>query len=195
MKKKFSLTMIIFIIVIFNVILILITSYNSLVDAEVGVDNAQSQVINRLNQRQESINQLQATVTGLQEHDETIYNMITEAREAYATASSADDVLGMIEADALQSQAINQLLVVMEDNPDIEASSAFLILMDNISALESSLSQARKDYNDSVAGYNSDVRKFPKVLFAAAFGFEKEKPYWKMNGGADEIPVIDFGNE
>jgi LemA protein len=57
------------------------------------------------------------------------------------------------------------------------------------------LSQARKDYNDCVAGYNSDVRKFPKVLFASIFGFEREKSYWKMNGGADEIPAIDFGND
>jgi len=171
-----------------------IVGYNSLVDNDESVDQAQSEVVNRLNQRQDLMGQLIPTVTGLQEHAEAIYDKIVAARSAYANAVAANNIDGMIEADGLQVEAINQLLIVIEDNPNIHATSAFIGLIDNISAMESSLAQARRDYNTHVGTYNSSVRKFPKVLYASLFGFEKEKPYWKMNDGADEIPQIDFSN-
>lgn len=176
------------------IILSLIFGYNSLVENEEEIEHTQSQVINRLNERQDLMGQLIPTVVGLQEHAEEIYNNITSARAAYASAKNAEDIAGMIEADALEVLALNQLLVVVEDNPNITATSGFLTLMDSISAIESSLSQARKDYNDSVSLYNKAVRKFPKVLYASLFGFEKNKPYWKMNDGAEDIPKINFNS-
>lgn len=193
MKKGLSLFIALFFLVIIICVISVIAGYNSLVDADVKVSQTESQVVNRLNQRQDLINQLLPTVVGLEEHASDIYNQITSAREAYSLASNSDDLEGMIEADALQALAINHLLAVMEDNPEnIFAGDGFLTLMDNISGMESAISQARKDYNDSVAHYNGSVRKFPNVIYASLFGFEKEKPYWKMNEGADEIPQIVF---
>jgi len=192
MKKNIWIYALLGILVI--MVISVIVGYNSLVDSDEGVDKAQSEVVNRLNQRQDLMGQLIPTVEGLQEHAEAIYDKIVEARKAYADSVDAGDVEGMIEADTLQVEAITQLLIVIEDNPNIHATSAFLGLMDNISAMESALAQARRDYNTSVGNYNTSVRKFPKVLYASLFGFESEKPYWKMNNGADEIPQIDFSN-
>jgi LemA protein len=169
-----------------------VTGYNSLVDVDVEVDRTQSEVINRLNQRQDLIGQLLPTVVGLQEHAESIYEMITEARAKYTSAISIGDVDGIIEADAMVVEAMNQLLVVVEQNPNITATGAFLTLMDNISAIESALAQARRDYNTSVSDYNGSVRKFPKAIYASMFGFEKEKPYWALNDGANDFPQIEF---
>ena len=58
--------------------------------------------------------------------------------------------------------------------------------------MESSLAVARRDFNLATQDYNSSIRKFPKVLYASLFGFEKDQPYWKMNEGADEVPVVSF---
>ena len=187
----------IFIILGIFVLLVIsfITGYNSLVDAEEDIEWNKSQVINRLNERQDKINQLLPTVIGLQDHAEEIYNKITEARSSYNNARTNNDIEGMIEADAQEALAINQLLVIVEDNPNIHATEAFINLMDNISGIESALSQARRDYNDSVSHYNRSVRKFPKMLYASLYGFEKQKPYWRMNDGADEIPEIKFSNK
>jgi LemA protein len=85
-------------------------------------------------------------------------------------------------------------LVAVEDNPLITATSGYNSLIDEISSTESALSVARRDYNLAVADYNAGVRKFPAVLYAGIFGFEREAVYWKMNEGADEVPVIDFGD-
>ena len=65
-------------------------------------------------------------------------------------------------------------------------------LMGDIELLEGMLAVARRDYNDSVLAYNTSVLKFPRVLYASMFGFARSYEYWKMNDGADEIPVVDF---
>lgn len=178
--------------VILLVLISVIVGYNSLVESDEEVDRTQSEVVNRLNQRQDLIGQLVPTVEGLQEHEKSIYDKITDARIAFADAKNIGDIEGMVEADALQVEAMNQLIVVVEDNPELQTTAAFTGLMDNISAMESSIAQARRDYNNSVSEYNKSVRKFPKMIYASLFGFENDKPYWKMNDGADEIPQIDF---
>lgn len=178
--------------VILLVVISVIVGYNSLVESDEEVDRTQSEVVNRLNQRQDLIGQLVPTVEGLQEHEKSIYDKITDARIAFADAKNIGDIEGMVEADALQVEAMNQLIVVVEDNPELQTTAAFTGLMDNISAMESSIAQARRDYNNSVSEYNKSVRKFPKMIYASLFGFENDKPYWKMNDGADEIPQIDF---
>ncbi|HPG42829.1 MAG TPA: LemA family protein [Acholeplasmataceae bacterium] len=120
-----------------------------------------------------------------------MYNAITAARTAYASAQSMDD---LIAADAAEALAFSDLLVVVEDNPNITATGGYYALIDEISSMESALSVARRDYNEAVQDYNAAVRRFPRVLYASLFGFEKEVEYWKMNDGADEVPVIDFND-
>jgi LemA protein len=195
MKKGVLIAIVIAVLVIVILGTTTIVNYNSLVDVDENVELASSQVTSRLNQRQAMIEQLVPTVIGLQEHALAIYTLITEAREAYSIAAAAGDLAGMIEADAAEALAINQLLAVMESNPsEIYAGEGFLELMQNISGMEASIAYYRGQYNESVSDYNRDVRHFPKMIFASMFNFEESKPYWKMNDGADEIPQIDFTN-
>ncbi len=180
------------VVAVFSIITIF--SYNHLVNMDEDVSLYYSQIDNRLQERHDKIGQILAVVNGLQEHAETIYNAITAARTAYAEAKAANDIDGMIEADALEAVAFTDVLIAIEDNPLITAESGFQSLIYEISGMESALSQARKDYNEAVADYNRGVRKFPSVIFANLFGFESERDYWKMNEGADEVPEIDFGD-
>lgn len=190
-KKAISFLGIIF-LVLLVIVVSLIVGYNSLVDKDEEVFKKESQIVNRLSQRDATIYQLIGAVEGLQEHAENIYEMITDARKAFNDAKEAGDTQGLIEADALEVEAVRQLIIIIEDNPNVNASAAFLTLMDNITGLENALSQARKDYNDSVAAYHKAVRKFPSNIYANLFGFPKEKPYWKMSDGNNDIPKIEF---
>ena len=134
------------------------------------------------------------TIEGLQEHAETIYNAIVAARQAYADAIASGDMDAIIEADAAEAVALTDVLLVVEDNPLITAISGYQALIDDIESLESALAVARRDYNEAVQAFNTKARRFPTVLFVTAFGFEKQLEYWKLNDGADEVPVIDFGD-
>lgn len=174
--------------------IIFINGYNNLVGLDESITSKYAQVENRLQQRHDTITQMVQTVSGLQEHEATIYQMIVDARASYAAAVAAKDLEALAEADALESLAVSQLLAVIEDNPQITVSGSFNNLLDNISSLESTLSVSRRDYNLSVETYNKTVRKFPGVVFASMFNFESNLGYWKIDNGSTEVPNIDFGN-
>jgi LemA protein len=171
-----------------------IGSYNNLVELDEDISYYYSQIENRLQERHDKIGQILATVIGLQEHAETIYDAITSAREAYANAKNSNDMEALIQADAQEALALTDVLFVVEDNPNITATSGFDALIYEISSMEGALSVARRDYNLSVQAYNAKVRKFPTVIVVNMFDFDKDLPYWRINDGADEVPVIDFGD-
>ncbi|MDD5183282.1 MAG: LemA family protein [Bacilli bacterium] len=197
--KKMRGKIILIVAVLFVVVIgvSLIVGYNSLVNENEEIDSNFANVNNVLISRHDKITQLVATVNGLQDHAENIYNAITSAREAYAAAQANGTVGEIAEADALESLAITALVAFMlvEDNPEITATSAYNSLMDEIASTENELKIARKDYNDSVEEYMKSIKKFPKLLYAGIFGFEKQKEYWKINDGQNEIPPMVFGNE
>ncbi|MFA6375661.1 MAG: LemA family protein [Bacilli bacterium] len=197
--KKMRGKIILIVAVLFVVVIgvSLIVGYNSLVNENEEIDSNFANVNNVLISRHDKITQLVATVNGLQDHAENIYNAITSAREAYASAQANGTVGEIAEADALESLAITDLVAFMlvEDNPEITATSAYNSLMDEIASTENELKIARKDYNDSVEEYMKSIKKFPKLLYAGIFGFEKQKEYWKINDGQNEIPPMVFGNE
>lgn len=178
------------------IVIVFIAGYNGLVDKDENVNSAFSQIDVTLAERYQKITSLVSTVNGLQDHAEDIYNAITEARAAYATASANKDVEGLIEADYLQSLALTDLiaLVVSEDNPNISATPAYLTLMDEISSSEAELAYARRVYNLAVEDYNASVRRFPRIIIANMFSFDKERLYWKASDGELEIPEVVFND-
>lgn len=86
MKK--SMVIVVSVVVIFLLILTIsvISGYNSLVTGDERTAQEFTTIEARLQERHDMIGQIVATVSGLQEHAETIYQMITEARAAYAAA-------------------------------------------------------------------------------------------------------------
>lgn len=173
-----------------------IVGYNSLVNQDEEINSNLADVNNVLILRHDKIGQLVGAVNGLQEHAENIYDAITTARTAYAAAQASGNVDQLAAADNLESLAITDLVAFMlvEDNPNISATGAYYNLMDEIATTENELRVARKDYNDSVAEYLKSIKKFPKILYAGIFGFEKTKEYWKINDGQTEVPPMVFGN-
>ncbi len=196
--KPFQLVIAGFISVLLLLLVILTLSlvggYNRLVDLDESLDASYAQVFNRLEQRHDTINQMVATISGLQEHEREIYELIISARLAYADAIKTGDIDQLAEADALESIAISQLLVAIEDNPMITVSSAFNGLLDTIYSMESTLSVARRDYNQAVLAYNQNARRFPGLIFVSLFGFESRVAYWKIDEGKTDVPEISFTN-
>ncbi|PKK86230.1 MAG: hypothetical protein CVV63_04535, partial [Tenericutes bacterium HGW-Tenericutes-8] len=130
----------------------LIVGYNNLVDLDEDIQGKYAEVENRLQERHDKIGQVVDAVDGLQEYALSVYEAITAARTAYNAADSLEE---LIEADALTAAAFTDLLVVVEDNPNINVSSGYVALIDEISSMESALSVARRDYNESVQDYNA----------------------------------------
>ena len=189
MLKGKSIVLIVLGVLVFILGLSLVIGYNSLVNLDENISAKYGQIEINLQNRHDKIGQIVQSVQGLQDHELAVYQAIVDARAAYASATTQDE---LIAADALESVSLSNLLVVMENYPSIAAAGSYYMLIDEISSTESSLAVARRDYNTAVQSYNASVRRFPRVLYASFFGFDKSVEYWKMNDGADEVPVIEF---
>lgn len=86
---------------------------------------------------------------------------------------------------------MDALIVTVESNPQITATSAYNTYMYEVSGMENALFVARRDFNEAVLSYNTTAKKFPRVLFIGMFGFERELEYWKTADGSEEIPMIN----
>lgn len=187
MKKG---TMILLGVILVVIILVagVIGKYNSIVSKEESVDTAYSNIDTQLERRADLIPNLVNTVKGYMEHEESVINDITTARENLLKASNVDE---LSEASANLDNAINALMVVVENYPDLKANENFVALQDELSGTENRIATARRDYNDAVKDYNTEIKKFPANIIAGMFNFEK-RDYFEVSEGKTEVPEVNF---
>ena len=97
----------------------------------------------------------------------------------------------MAKANEELSSALNRLLVVVENYPELKSNTNFIQLQDELAGTENRIAIARRDYNEVVKEYNKTIKRFPKNLLAGMFGFE-EKEYFEAKESANEVPEVSF---
>ena len=189
---KSGLQVVIALIVIIAILgLFAFSTYNGLVTSEEAVTSAWSQVENQLQRRLELIPNLVNTVKGYAAHEEAVFTEVTRAREKLIGAGSVAD---MAEANQELSGALSRLLAIAENYPQLKADANFRQLADELAGTENRIAVARMDYNNAVQTFNTKIRRFPTVIFANMFGFER-KEYFQAEEGASQAPVVDFSTE
>jgi LemA protein len=188
MKKGF-LGIGIFIAVIVIIGVMLMSSYNNFVNLNENVDQSYAQIENQLQRRLDLIPNLVNTVKGYASHEKEVIASISDARASLAGAKTPKEEA---TANAEVTSALNRLLVVVENYPDLKADKQFTQLMDELAGTENRISVARKDYNDQVAVYNKKVKRMPGAIVARMTGFN-EKEYFKADPKAAVPPEVDFG--
>ncbi len=163
--------------------------YNSLVSKDVAVTTAWAQVESQYQRRLDLIPNLVNTVKGYARHERDIFTQVANARARLAGAST---VQGKIEAASGLDGALSRLLAIAENYPNLKADANFRQLMDNLEGTENRIAVARMRYNEAVQDYNTTVRRFPTVIFAGMFGFDREKPMFAAVKGAENAPEVKF---
>lgn len=186
MKKGTIIAIVVGILVLLGILLI--SGNNSLVSMEAEVDAALANIDTNLQRRADLIPNLVNTVKGYTAHEQAAIDSVTEARANLAGAST---VAEKAEADSALTTALNNLLVVVENYPDLKASANFTQLSDELAGTENRIAVARRDYNDAVKTYNTAIRKFPTSLIAGLFGFT-QKDYFQAADGAQNVPNVEF---
>jgi LemA protein len=171
---------------------------NKLVAGDEGVKNAWSQVENQYQRRYDLIPNLVETVKGFAKQEKEVLIGVTEARASVGQMKVTPEVLNNPQAfqnfqkaqDGLSS-ALSRLMVVVEKYPELKSNENFLQLQSQLEGTENRISVERRNFNETVKGFNTMVRRFPESLIAGFRGF-REAQYFESVEGSDKAPQVKF---
>jgi LemA protein len=169
----------------------LMGSRNDLVVEKNDIDGKWAQVDNDMKRRADLIPNLVATVQGYAKQEQSVITAVANARAALIGAPSGDRA-GEIRANDQLSGALGRLLVLQENYPDLKSNQNFLRLQDELAGTENRIAVSRRDYNNAITKYNTDVELFPKNLAATIFGFKRDDAYFKTTEEDRKVPQVKF---
>lgn len=188
MKKGILITIIVIVAILLVGGIAISSTYNSILTKSEEVDGKFADIDTQLQRRADLIPNLVNTVKGYTSQEQEVINSVTEARSKLAGARTIEDK--SVANDELTT-ALNNLLVVVENYPDLKSSQNFIQLQDELAGTENRISVARKNYNDAVKEYNVSIQKFPANIIAGMFNFEK-KTYFEAKEGSNIVPEVSF---
>jgi len=170
--------------------------YNGLVTNQENVERAVGNVQTAYQKRADLIPNLVATVKNYAEYEANTQIAVVEARAKAAGSITIDptnlteeSLNAYLNAQNELSGALKNLLVTVEQYPDLKANQNYLNLQDQLESCENGIANARREFNETAMAYNTNVRKFPGNIIAGMFGFA-EKPYFKAADGAEQVPDV-----
>ena len=186
--KKSSMGIICIVIVLIIVGIAMVSSYNGMVSKQETVESSLSDLDVMLQRRADLIPNLVNTVKGYAKQEQDVINSVTEARAKLAGATTVSD---KAKADDELTSALNRLMVVVENYPDLKSSQNFIQLSDELSGTENRIATARRDYNEAVKEYNLKIKRFPTNLMAGMFGYS-QRDYFEASEQSKEVPNVNF---
>ena len=167
----------------------LMGSRNQLVTEKNDIDARWAQVENDMKRRADLIPNLVETVKGYAKQEQAVIGEVTNARAALSGARTKEDT---INANNQLSGALSRLLVVVENYPQLKSNENFLRLQDELAGTENRIAVDRRDYNEAIRKYNTDVELFPRNIAASLFGFHRDDAYFKTTEEEKKVPQVRF---
>jgi LemA protein len=183
--------------------------YNLLVSTEQDVLASRGKVAALLQRRNDISINLSKAVFDYSRHERGVFTAVVALRSVLSekgiTDSKLEDLITNLEqneqaaarkagkevAGADPVSALNRLLAIAEQYPDLKLSSNFLSLMTALIEVEKDLAGERIKYNDAANVYTTNMTKFPINIYAWVFGFELQ-PYFEATEDAKSLKPIDY---
>jgi LemA protein len=174
--------------------------YNTIPTEEEFAKAKWADVQNNYQRRADLIPNLVNTVQGYAKQEREVLTQVIEAR-AKATQIKLDvsqlndpeKLKQFQEAQAQLTGALGRLLAVSERYPDLKSNQNFLALQSQLEGTENRIAVARRDYIDAVRTYNTTLKTFPGLVWAATF-FRNNKPMAEFAAAdtAQKPPEVKF---
>jgi LemA protein len=169
-------------LIIFILIVLIFTSYNTLTKLKLKVKQSKSTIDVYLQQRFDLIPNLVNTVKGYMNYEKETFENITKLRTQYNETKS-------IKVSEELNNQINKIIAIAENYPELKSSEQFLNLQKNLSKIESQLQAARRLYNNDVTKYNTKISVIPYNIIAMIFGFNEEDLFQIEEGAKENISI------
>ena len=170
--------------------LVIVALYNGLITRRNRIDEAFAQIEVQLNRRHDLIPNLVQAVKGYMGFEQDVLTKVTEAR-ANAVAAGAQGPAQQAAAENVLTGALRSLFAVVENYPDLKASTNVMQLQEELTTTENQISFSRQHYNATVLDYNNAIQTIPAVFIAGPFGFTKRE-FFDAGPEAEAVPVVDL---
>ncbi|MEC4113991.1 LemA family protein [Myroides pelagicus] len=147
----------------------MVSAYNSLAKRKNQIQNAISSLDALFMQRADLIPNLVATVKKYMSFEQDLLEKITSLRSQVVATAVDNPYLNPEEASA----ALKQLLVQVENYPELKSNAQFSQLNYAFMDCEEQIAAGRRFLSASITSYNNAVVVFPSNLIANLFGFKK----------------------
>lgn len=181
------ITFLITITILLTLAIYIIIMYNNLVTLKNRVTEGWSGIDVMLKKRNDLVPKLVEVVKGYTTHERSTLDNVTQARTQSVNAKTVGE---QSAAEENLNQAMSNLYVVAEQYPDLKASTNYLNLQEEISAIEGDIEKSRRYYNGTVRNNNIAIESFPGNLVAGIFQFRKSE-FFKLDNVAErEVPNV-----
>lgn len=170
------------ILVIAAVLLFLLyPMYVRLIQLKNKTKEAMSGIDVQLKKRYDLIPNILTIAQKYMEHERGLFEEITRLRSAAASIRSDADTIGKkIDLDNQIASKMGQLMVNVENYPQLKADGTMMQAMQTYSEVEEHIAAARRFYNSAVNELNNAVEIFPSSLIAALVGI-KSYPFFETD--------------
>jgi LemA protein len=164
------------------------------------VKAAWADVQSQYQRRSDLIPNLVATVQGYANQEREVLTAVTEARsratQVTVDASTITDPAALERYRAAQDElsgVLGRLLAITENYPDLKSNQNFLALQSQLEGTENRIAVSRRDYNEAVRVYNTEIRTFPGALWAGTVHrWAKPAQPFAAAPSAQTAPTVNF---
>jgi LemA protein len=171
-------------------VVFVVAQYNALVALKNYIRESWSNVDTELKRRYDLIPNLVAAVKGYAAHERAVLERVTELRNRCVANNGSPSEQAVDEKQLVDS--LKQLLVVVENYPQLKADQNFLQLQNELVNTEDRIQAARRFYNGNIRDYRNKCETFPSNLVAKIFGFKSEGDFFSVPPSVQEVPNVDF---
>jgi LemA protein len=150
--------------------------------------------------RSDLIPNLVATVQGYAAQERGVLVDVTNARASAtqvkvdaSTITNPAAFQAYAQAQDRLSGVLGRLMVINEKYPELKSNENFLALQSQLEGTENRIAVARRDYNQSVQSYNTELVTFPGALWKGTM-YKDYKPLslFSASGQAQSAPTVNF---
>ncbi len=176
-----------------------IGQFNGLRTLENGVQMSLANVENQYQRRYDLIPNIVETVKGEANFEKSTLTEVIEARSRMGGVIKMDESMlsderAMKKCQEAQNSlggALQRLMMVTENYPNLKANAAFRDLRVQLEGCENRIAESRRQFNVAVNNLNNKVRTFPGVFVAGFAGVTPKVPFSAVTG-ADVAPTVKF---
>lgn len=154
-----------------------VVGYNKLRSADVRADEALGGIDVQLTRRASLIPSLVSTVQGFAAHESSVLTHVADAQAALTAATAGKSVAQRTTAERQFDAAVGQVLALGQNYPQLNSSTNFLNLQQNLADTEDKLAFARQYYNDAAATVNKLRSTIPWMFVSGMAGVDQRDFY------------------